>query len=114
MFLVANAGAVITALLGCLGLFTPDAVSRVVGVRPEGALGVAEVRATYGGFFLALGIGCLVSQSVTAFGLVGLAWCGAALARALSVLHDRVGSWKHLAGGLFEAGIGAALLSACL
>lgn len=114
MSLVANAGAVTTALLGCLALLAPDAVSRVLGVRPEGPLGIAEVRATYGGFFLALGIGCLFTQSVTAFGLVGMAWCGAAVVRALSTLDDQGEAWKHRAGVLFEAGVGAALLTACL
>jgi hypothetical protein len=57
MTLLANCGAVVTAVLGCFGLLFPSAVSRVLGIQSDGPLGISEFRATYGGFFLCLGIG---------------------------------------------------------
>ena len=89
MSLIPNLGAAITLILGCLGLLFPERVSEIVGIRGQGPLGTSELRATYGGFFLCLGAGCLATQSEHAFMVVGAAWCGAAIARA---------AWRHLRG----------------
>ena len=114
MMLLPNCGAAVTAALGCLGLLFPSAVSRVLGIRPDGPLGMSELRATYGGFFMCLGIGCLVAQSVPAFSVVGAAWCAAAVARLVSLAVDSSRSWQNLAGIGFEAGVGLSLLAAQL
>lgn len=114
MTLLANCGAVVTAVLGCFGLLFPNAVSRVLGIQPDGPLGISEVRATYGGFFLCLGIGCFVAQSPSAFAVVGAAWCAAAAARLLSLAIDGSRSWQNVVGILFEAGVGVAMLAARL
>ncbi len=114
MMLLANCGALVTALLGCLGLLFPAAVGRVLGIEPERPLGISEFRATYGGFFLCLGIGCLFAQSVPAFTVVGAAWCAAALTRIASFVVDGSRTWQNLAGFGFELGIGLAMLAAQL
>jgi hypothetical protein len=112
MMLLPNSGAVVTAVLGCLGLLFPSAVGRVLGLEPDKPLGISEFRATYGGFFLCLGIGCLFAQSVPAFTVVGAAWCAAALARIVSFVVDGSRTRHNLAGVGFEAGIGLAMLAA--
>ncbi len=112
--LLPNCGAVVTTMLGCLGLLFPSAVSRVLGIEPNKPLGISEFRATYGGFFLSLGIGCLVAQSVPVFTVVGAAWCGAALARIVSFAVDGSRTRHNLAGVGVEAGIGLAMLAAQL
>lgn len=112
MMLLPNCGAVVTAVLGCLGLLFPSAVGRVLGLEPDKPLGISEFRATYGGFFLCLGIGCLLAQSVPAFTVVGAAWCAAALTRIVSFVVDGSRTWQNLAGVGFEAGIGLAMLAA--
>lgn len=114
MMLLPNCGAVVTAALGCLGLLFPTTVSRVLGIRPKGSLGMSELRATYGGFFMCLGIGCLVTQSVPALSVVGAAWCAAALARLVSLAVDNSRSWQNLAGIGFEAVMGLSMLAAQL
>ena len=114
MMLFPNCGALITALLGCFGLMFPSAVGRVLGLEPDRPLGISEFRATYGGFFLCLGIGCLLAQSVPAFTVVGAAWCAAALARIVSFVVDGSRTRHNLAGVGFEAGIGLAMLAAQL
>ena len=114
MTLLANCGAVVTAVLGCFGLLFPSAVSRVLGIRPDGPLGISEVRATYGGFFLCLGIGCFVAQSPSAFTVVGAAWCAAAAARVVCLAVDGSRSWQTFVGILFEASVGGAMLTARL
>jgi hypothetical protein len=106
-----NAGAFITFVLGLLALAYPNVIAKFVSVKPIGLTGVSEVRATYGGFFVALGGLCLYSQSSTVFLVAGVAWLGAALGRGLSVLMDRSYAPKNLAGILFESGIGTLLLA---
>jgi hypothetical protein len=112
MMLLPNCGAVVTAALGCLGMLFPAAVSRVLGIQPAGPLGISELRATYGGFFLCLGIGCVGTQSATVFAVVGAAWCAAAVARLLSLAVDGSRSSRNVAGIAFEASVGLAMLSA--
>jgi hypothetical protein len=114
MMLLPNCGAVVTAMLGCLGLLVPKAVGRVLGIEPDRPLGISEFRATYGGFFLCLGIGCLVAQSVQVFAVVGAAWCAAAFARMISYAVDDSRSAHNLAGVGVEACIGLAQLAALL
>jgi len=99
-------------VLGGLGLLFPRAVGRVLGLEPDRPPGISEFRATYGGFFLGLGLGCLVAQSVPVFTVVGSAWCAAAGARLVSCVVDGSRSGGTLAGVVIEAGIGAALLAA--
>jgi len=112
--LLPNCGAIATALLGFLGLLSPGAVGRGLGIEPDSPLGISEIRATHGGLFLCLGIGCLIAQSVQVFTVVGAAWCAAAAARALSCAVDGSRTAHNLAGVGVEAGIGLAMLAAQL
>ena len=114
MMLLPSCAAVVTAMLGCLSLLFPKAAGRVLGIEPNRPLGVSEFRATYGGFFLCLGIGCLVAQSVQVFTVVGAAWCAAAFARMMSYAVDSSRTAHNLAGVGVEAGIGLAMLATLL
>jgi len=104
-------GAAITAGLGVMGLVRPAAAAAFTSLQPRGLLGVSEIRATYGGFFLALGAFALYSQATIAFGVLGAAWIGAAVGRLVSVAVDRSYAPKNLGGVVFEAGIGFLLLT---
>lgn len=109
--LLNNAGAAITAGLGLMGLVRPSAAAAFTHLKPQGRIGVSEVRATYGGFFLALGAWALWTQLPAAFTVAGVAWLGAAAGRAISVVVDRSTEPKNLGGIVFEAAIGALLLA---
>lgn len=110
--MLANLGAVLTVLLGLLGAIVPNRAANLVGIEPLGGFGVSEVRATYGGLFLAMGGCCLYLQSPIAFLVVGSAWIGAAIVRLLSLLIDKGSFPKLLAGVFVELGIGVLLLTA--
>ena len=112
MMLLPNCGAAVTTVIGCLGLLLPAAVGRVLAIHPDGPLGISEFRATYGGFFMCLGIGCLIAQSVPVFTVVGAAWFAAAVVRLVSSVVDGSRSWRNLAGIGFEASVGLSMLAA--
>ncbi len=108
--LLRNVGALATLGLGLLGLFRPHAAARFTSLSPIGALGVSEIRATYGGLFTALGGLALVTQESSAFLVAGIAWLGAAAGRGYSVFADDNREARNLGGIAFEAAIGCLLL----
>jgi hypothetical protein len=104
-------GALVTLGMGGLGLLRPRVAARLIGLIPEGRLGLSELRATYGGLFAALGLFALAVQDQVAFALLGAAWLGAAGARIADALlaptRDRA-VWR---AALFEAAVAALLLA---
>lgn len=111
MILAANIGAIATLLLGMLGLIAPRKAAAFTSIAPLGANGLSELRATYGGLFVALGAQCLLSQSVVVFTVPGVAWSGAAIGRLVSVIIDGNRDRRNLGGMLMELGIGLLLLA---
>lgn len=108
---IANLGAVLTLILGCLGIMFPQRICRILGISPVSPLGVSELRATYGGFFLCLGAGCLVTQSDAVFQVTGTAWCGAAITRMISGVVDKSRSRENIFGFFVELTIGLMMLT---
>lgn len=104
------AGAVITAGLGIMGLIRPSAAAAFTSMSPVGKLGVSEIRATYGGLFLFMGVFALIVREPIAWQVLGWAWVGAAVGRAASVVVDASREPKNFGGIAFEGVIGALLL----
>ena len=67
-------GALVTLGLGVFGLFWPLSVARLVGISPEGERGISEIRATFGGLFLALGLFAAIAQNSDVFRAIGVGW----------------------------------------
>jgi hypothetical protein len=103
-------GAAITLALGVMALLKPDWAASFVNLRPAGLIGTSELRATYGGFFAALGGTALWLGSGAVYAALGWAWAGAAAGRLLSAAIDGSRSGKNLGGIAFEAAIAALLL----
>jgi hypothetical protein len=105
-----NIGCLMTAGLGLMGLIRPNAAAAFTSIQPIGILGVSEIRATYGGFFFALGAYALYAQSAAVFVVLGVAWVGASVGRLISVAVDRSYAPKKFGGVVFEFTIGILLL----
>ena len=105
------AGAFITAGLGILGLLFPSKVSAFVSLTPDGLMGQSELRATYGGFFLGLGVMAIVLNSYTVYLVMGVAWVAAAAGRLISLLVDGNRQMKNVGGMAFEGIIGLLCLT---
>ena len=110
--LLPNFGALINVGLGCLALLFPNSVARVLGIEAKSPLGGSELRATYGGFFIGLGVGCLIAQSSAVFTVVGGAWCAAGCIRVMIIGFERSWSLENVIGATVELTIGLAMLSA--
>ncbi|CAB4557164.1 MAG: DUF4345 domain-containing protein [Actinobacteria bacterium] len=102
-------GAIISIIAGCLGLIWPQQVSRTIGLQIPGRLGTSEVRATYGGLFIGAGLAVVLIASNDAALVLGAAWAGAFIARAISFVIDKSRMKENVAGLLIE-GVMAALL----
>lgn len=94
-----------------MGFVTPQITARFVAVNPVGLLGRSELRATYGGFFLALGLACIVLDSPELYLAVGIAWLGAAVGRVVSAMVDSSYSLRNIGAIFFEAIIGGTLIA---
>ncbi len=111
-FWMHNLGAIVTTGLGVMALVRPAAAAGFTSMQPVGALGVSEIRATYGGLFAAIGLACLLTQSPHSFTMVGVAWLGAALGSVLALALDRSDAGRVVAAIVFEAAVAALLLVA--
>lgn len=105
-------GAIFSILAGCLGLILPRQVSQTIGLQIPGRLGTSEVRATYGGLFIGAGLAVVLIASSDAAFVLGAAWAGAFLARALSFAIDRSRSKENVAGLVIECVMAILLISA--
>ena len=105
--MLATLGALITFGLGIMGLSRPAAAAAFTSLEPKGLVGVAEIRATYGGLFAAMGAYALWAQLPIAFAVLACAWAGAALGRVVSVVVDGSRTPQNLGGVAFEAAIAA-------
>ncbi len=109
---------VVIVILGLAGLFYPDRIMGLLGFAPSSAPAVlGEVRATYGGLFVVMGVYTLLAAMDPAahrarLMFIGLLWLGACAGRLVGAYVDGnpgVPGW--LAAG-FELIMGGALVAA--
>ncbi|MEO1340510.1 MAG: DUF4345 family protein [Cyanobacteria bacterium J06635_13] len=96
----------IVIALGIAALVSPLKIAQLVNIEPDGLTGIAEIRATFSGFFLGLGASALYYNGHIIFIAVGTAWLSAALGRIISMICDRNMTTKNIVGILFEMAVG--------
>lgn len=77
-----------TAATGALALFAPNAVPGFTGLNPSGGRGITEIRAIFGGLFIALGIAPLFFKGDT-YKMLGVGYLAIAVVRAISIFLDK-------------------------
>jgi dipeptide/tripeptide permease len=103
--------AVLTALLGLLAFVAPRMAFQIARLEAKVPDAIAEGRASFGGVFLALGLGTiLLSQPLVTLVLGGV-WAMIALGRLVSMVFDGSVSRYNIAGMLFELVLAAAALA---
>lgn len=109
-FSIAMIPSAVVVGLGVLGCVAPRRVEQIVGIRAVGTTGIAEIRATYGGLFLALGIGLFYFNDPKVYMLGALTGFGAAILRTVSVVIDKSRDKENLASIAFEVTLGVLFL----
>jgi hypothetical protein len=80
--------ALATAATGVFVLVAPRKSVGFTGLEPIGGRGISELRAVFGGLFIALGLAPLWLGS-TAYLMLGLGYLAIAAVRAVSIVVDR-------------------------
>jgi hypothetical protein len=97
-------------LVGVAAALKPDVLARV-GVSATTALGRSEIRAVFGGMFVALGLACIITREPLVFAVVGAAWLADVAVRLVAVFVDPVPSKEAVYVLAIGALMGLALLS---
>jgi hypothetical protein len=116
MIYLASLSAVITVGFGVLCLVAPRFSLELIHLRtkegrPEA---VAESRGTIAGFYLGVGLLCLVAPSSVAFWALALGWLFTAFGRGVSILLDNGRTKFNFGSILSELALGLAALPAAL
>jgi Domain of unknown function (DUF4345) len=80
--------ALATAATGVLALVKPDATYGFIGLTANSVRGVSEIRAVFGGLFIALGIVPLFFGA-TAYRMLGIGYLAIAVVRVFSIFFDK-------------------------
>ena len=106
--------AALSIAFGAIGWFAPRWTMEIIDMLPgPSSMAPSEIRAASGALYVGIGIGALLIGGPAAYAMVGLAWGGAAVGRATSIVLDGATplKWKFFAT---EAVVAAVALAANL
>lgn len=96
----------LTIAFGLFGFLAPRYTASALDLEPTGStMGLSEMRASVGGLFVVAGLAALWLQHPIAFAMIGFAFTGAALGRAVSLAFDAPPVRKVLIFGGIEAAL---------
>lgn len=101
--------ALATAATGLLAFVKPDATYGFIGLTANGVRGVSEIRAIFGGLFIALGVTPLV-LGAPAYLMLGIGYLVIAVARAFSIVFDKSYAQSNIISLVIEIVFGAILV----
>ena len=82
--------AVVTVLFGLVALFAPVTALRILRLqtKPDHPEAVGEARATMSGFWLGVGLTCVLLAQPLVYVALGLSWALTAFGRLISMMSD--------------------------
>ena len=101
--------ALATAATGLLAFFKPSAAYGFIGLSADGVRGVSEIRAIFGGLFIALGIAPLF-LGATAYLMLGIGYLAIAVARSISIVFDKSYAQSNIISLVIEIVLGIILI----
>ena len=83
--------AAVTVLIGLVLFFAPRAALKIMRLqtKPERPEAISEIRATFAGFYLGLGLSALVFSQPFLWIALGVSWGFTVFGRLISMLSDR-------------------------
>ncbi len=101
--------ALATSATGLLALIKPTSVFGFTGLTAEGARGISEIRAIFGGLFIALGVApFIVGES--AYQVLGIGYLAIAAVRLVSIFIDHSTATSNLISLAIEILFGVILI----
>jgi hypothetical protein len=101
--------ALATAATGVLALVKPTAVYGFTGLTAEGPRGISEIRAIFGGLFIALGLAPFLFGK-EAYQVLGIGYLAIAAVRLVSIFLDRSTASSNLISLAIEIVFGIILI----
>ncbi|QBF32077.1 DUF4345 family protein [Thalassococcus sp. S3] len=109
------AAALLTIAFGLFGFLAPRYTASALDLTPGATtMGLSEMRASVGGLFVIAGAAAIWLAEPLAYAMIGFAFAGAALGRALSLAFDAPPLRKVVIFGGIEAALAAWFLFANL
>lgn len=108
--------ALVTLLFGLLMLFAPGITLRILRLQtaPGHPEAVSEARATMSGFYLGLGLCCLLLAQPLLYLALGLSWALTAFGRVISMMSDGGNTFYNWASLVLELALAAMALGFAL
>jgi uncharacterized membrane protein len=101
--------AVATIATGLLAFIKPAAAYGFIGLNANGVRGVSEIRAIFGGLFIALGVSPLFLGPI-AYQMLGIGYLGIVAARSFSIVFDKSYAQSNLISLVIEIVLGVILV----
>lgn len=105
-----NFGALFTLIFGIISFLYPLKISKLVSLTPHKQYGIAEIRATYGGWIFGLAAYSIYAQNSEVFTCLGIGYLALVVVRLISIKIDNTYSSKTMKFILTEIIIGLLLL----
>ena len=102
--------AILTIVLGAFVIIRPTAIYNFTGLSAIGIRGVTEIRAIFGGLFVALGAAPLMLNTPEAYKMLGIVYIGVAVTRIGSMVSEPCFERSNLISLFSELFFGALLL----
>jgi hypothetical protein len=109
LLIIKIVAALATALTGLLAFVKPAATYSFIGLNPNGVRGVSEIRAIFGGLFIALGLAPLF-LGAAAYQMLGIGYLAIAAARAFSMVYDKSYAQSNIISLVIEIVLGGILV----
>lgn len=107
--------ALLTIGFGLFGFLAPRYTASALDLAPtHSTMGLSEMRASVGGLFVVAGLAAIWLNEPLGYAMIGFAFVGAALGRAVSLILDKPPVRKVLIFGGIEAALAAWFLFANL
>lgn len=111
IYALTTTACLLTIAFGLFGFLAPRYTAGALDLETTNStMGLSELRASVGGLFVVAGAAALWLDAPMAYAMLGFAYMGAALGRAVSLIVDRPPWRKVLVFGGIEAALGVVLI----
>jgi hypothetical protein len=102
--------ALATVATGLLAAIKPGAIPGFTGLTAAGPRGISEIRTSFGGLFIGLGLAPFILSVPAAYTMLGIMYLAMALLRGISIVVDKSREQSNIISLVVEIAFGAILV----